>query len=459
MEAYVANEIIIFQPTQKVVSHFEKMLTFDNPEYFKKEALGKWLGNTPKTLSLMKRMGQCIVVPFGMLEDIFHMKDDFDCIKNCVKPHSEAIDYCSAIIPYDYQEKAIEAALLKRNGVIVAPCGSGKTQIGLEIIARLKKRALWLTHTADLLKQSMERAKSVFSLSEADYGTITEGKINVGNALTFATVQTMCNIDLKELRDYFDVIIVDEAHHIVGTPTRLQMFYKVISSLSARYKFGLTATPRRADGLIGCMYALLGEKIYEVTKKQVESNLCPVEVHYVELNYAPDYSVVLAPDGTLQYTALITDIAKNANRNAQLLEHISSISGRGLVLTDRVQHIVTLTLALTAMGKRVVALDAKTKKEIRKEKIADLIEGRADLLVATYALAKEGLDIPNLDNVFFTTPQKNETTVVQSAGRVARKAESKAVGRVYDYVDNFGMARSWARRRKAFYKKCEFHIA
>ena len=43
MEAYVANEIIIFQPTKEVVSYFEKQLTFDNPEYYKREALGKWL--------------------------------------------------------------------------------------------------------------------------------------------------------------------------------------------------------------------------------------------------------------------------------------------------------------------------------------------------------------------------------------------------------------------------------
>ena len=458
MEAYVANEIIIFQPTKEVVSYFEKQLTFDNPEYYKREALGKWLGETPKTLTLVKRMGDCIVVPFGMLEDIFRMKDAFSCIKNCIKPSQLSVNYGSTITPYDYQENAIEAALKKRNGIIVAPCGSGKTQIGLEIIARLGKKALWLTHTADLLKQSLERAKSVFDIDESQYGTITEGKINIGSALTFATVQTMCNIDLKDVRDYFDVIIVDEAHHVVGTPTRLQMFYKVISSLSARYKFGLTATPRRSDGLIGCMYALLGGKIYEVTKKQVADNLCPVEVRFVSLDYVPDYNVVLAPDGTLQYTALITDIVTNEERNKQLVEHISQIDGRGLVLTDRVQHVAGIANALREKGKKVVSLNAKTKKQVREKAISDLRNGQADILVATYALAKEGLDIPNLDNVFFTTPQKNETTVVQSAGRVSRKAEGKNLGVVYDYVDNFGMLRGWAKKRTSFYRKCDFYI-
>lgn len=459
MEAYVSNEIIIFQPTKELVAFFDRKLTFDNPEYYKKEALGKWTGGTPKTLSLMKRVGNSIIVPFGMLEEVFRRKDSFDCIKNCVKQGLEAIQYKSAINPYDYQEEAIKAALSKRNGVIVAPCGSGKTQIGLEIIARLGKKALWLTHTADLLKQSMERAKSVFGIDESKYGTITEGKINIGSAITFATVQTMCNIDLKEVRNYFDVIIVDEAHHIVGTPTRLQMFYKVISSLSARYKFGLTATPRRSDGLIGCMYALLGEKVYEVTKKQVESNLCPVEVQFVNLKYTPDYGVVLASDGTLQYTSLITDIVENEDRNKQLAEHIASVSGKGLVLTDRVQHVKTLSNALNALGLKCATLYGSVGRSQRNIVISKLKNGEINLIIATFALAKEGLDIPDLDNVFFTTPQKNETTVVQSAGRVARKAEGKKMGRVYDYVDNFGMLRSWARRRTAFYNKCDFHIA
>lgn len=459
MKAYVANEIIIIEPTKEVRSYFENALTFDNPDYYKKEALGKWTGGTPKTLSLMKRVGNSIIVPFGMLREVFRRNELFESIENCTKMGLERIEFKSSIVPYDYQESAIKAALSKRNGVIVAPCGSGKTQIGLEIIARIGKKTLWLTHTGDLLKQSMERAKSVWGLGEEYYGTITEGKINIGSAITFATVQTMCNIDLKEIRDYFDVIIVDEAHHIVGTPTRLQMFYKVISSLNARYKYGLTATPKRADGLIGCMYALLGDKVYEVTKKQVENNLCPVTVRFVNLKYTPDYSVVLASDGTLQYTSLITDIVENEDRNKQLVEHIAGVKGMGLVLTDRVQHAKTLYNALSALGLKCSTLYGSVGKSQRNAVIDKLKNGEIQLIIATYALAKEGLDIPNLDNVFFTTPQKNETTVVQSAGRVARKFDGKEMGFVYDYVDNFGMLKGWAKRRSAFYKKCEFYIA
>ena len=388
-----------------------------------------------------------------MLSDIFAHKDEFDEIVNDVKPNKNRIDYASEIKAYEYQEEAINAALKNRNGVVIAPCGSGKTQIGIEIIARLGLRALWLTHTGDLLKQSLDRAKAVLNIPHDTYGTITEGKVDIGKSITFATVQTMCKIDLDSVAREWDVVIVDEAHHVVGTPTKLQMFYKVISKLCARYKYGLTATPTRADGLIACMYALLGDKVYEITRQQVKDNSCPVRVFVENIDYVPNFDVVLASDGTLQYTSLITDMTENEERNRQIVESIALHNGKGFVLTDRVQHIQTLAKMLNALGKRCLTLYGSVGKRKREEALSALKNGEADLIVATYSLAKEGLDIPCLDNVFFATPQRNETIVIQSAGRVSRKAEGKEWGNVYDYVDDFGMLKGWARKRRGYYKK------
>lgn len=461
MNAIVSNAIRIENPTPECRARYVDMLTFQNPEYAKKERMGFWTGNTPRVLSLMISGASWIEIPFGMLSDIFNHADEFDRITNQTNPHEPFLDYKSQIRPYEYQEKAIQAALKKRNGVIVAPCGSGKTQIGIEIIARLGLRALWLTHTGDLLKQSMERAEAVLDIPKESYGTITDGKINIGQSITFATVQTMCKIDLDAVRNEWDVIVVDEAHHVVGTPTKMQMFFKVISKLCARYKFGLTATPKRSDGLISCMYALLGQKLYEVSKTQVKANLCPVRVFIREVDYTPDFGTILAPDGTLQYTSLINDLTQDENRNQQIISDIVAHSGggrRGLVLTDRVQHIGTLANALSALGLRCVTLHGSVKKSVRKSAIEDLKNGAVDLIVASFSLAREGLDIPNLDDVFFVTPQKNETVVVQSAGRVARKASGKEWGNVYDYVDSFGMLRVWGAKRRGFYKKCEYAL-
>lgn len=462
MRAIVSNAIRIKHPMPECRARYVDMLTFKNPEFEKKERMGLWTGNIPRVISLMTSGADWIEIPFGMLQDVFDHKNEYESIVNQTMLKSELIDYKSMIKPYDYQEEAIQAALKNRNGVIVAPCASGKTQIGLEIIAQLGLRALWLTHTGDLLKQSMERAKAVLDIPESTYGTITDGKINIGKSITFATVQTMCKIDLDAVRNEWDVIVVDEAHHVVGTPTKLQMFYKVISKLCARYKFGLTATPKRSDGLIACMYALLGNKLYEVQKSQIKDNLCPVRVYLREVDYTPDFDTVLAPDGTLQYSSLINDLTENESRNKQIVHDIEMHSGggrRGLVLTDRVQHVTTLFNALSALDLRCSMLFGSVGKQKREAALEALKNGEIDLIIATFSLAKEGLDIPNLDDVFFVTPQRNETIVVQSAGRVARKAEGKEVGNVYDYVDNFGMMKGWAAKRRGFYKKCEYDIA
>lgn len=459
MHAIVSNSIKIENPTAECKKRYSDMLTFSNPEYAKKERMGFWTGNTPRTISLMASGADWIDIPFGLLQDVFAHSSDYERITNDVKLSSNRVEYRSYLKAYDYQDAAIQAALDGRNGVIIAPCGSGKTMIGLEIIARLGLRALWLTHTEDLLRQSMDRAKAIFDINASSYGTITAGKINIGQSITFATVQTMCRVDLAKLKHEWDVIVVDEAHHVVGSPTKLQMFYKVISGLAARYKFGLTATPKRGDGLIACMYALLGSKLYEVTKEQVKHNLCPVRVFMQDVDYTPDLSVILAPDGTLQYTSLINDLTENTHRNEQIVADIAKHSPRGtrgLVLTDRIQHTITLCNALNALGLRCEVLTGSVRKSVRTGVLQKLIDGEIDIVVGTFALAREGLDIPNLDNVFFATPQKNEVVVVQSAGRVARKATGKEWGNVYDYVDGFGMLRGWATKRKGFYKKSDY---
>lgn len=456
----IGNEIIIQDPTPEIVKWFEHQLTFANPDYIKKERMGFWVGNTPKNISLMWRRGNQIGIPFGCLKKIGSRKAEFSAIVNRVSRPLPMIDYQSGIKLYDYQQEAVEAALLKGNGVIVAPCGSGKTQMGLEIAARIGGRTLWLTHTQDLLTQSMNRAKAVFGLPETEYGTITAGKVNVRNVITFATVQTMSKMDLSIVRESFDTVIVDEAHHCVGSPGKVQMFWRVVSGLCARRKIGLTATPTRQDGLIGCMYALLGDTIYTVTAEQVKQNLCDVEVHFVNTEYVPDYNVVLSSDGTLQYTALINDIVYNAERNKRIVEHIKSVPGTCLVLTDRVSHAVELHNALDSASNCFSSiLTGKVSKNEREAVLGQIRRGERRILVATYALAQEGLDIPCLDNVFMTTPRKDSASVIQSAGRVARKFKGKTVGRVWDYVDDFGMLRGWAKKRAGFYKKAGYYIA
>lgn len=460
MIANVGADIEIIDCTPEVERYFRNKLTFDNPEYLQKVSRGVWLGNTPEKLSLVQREGKNIRVPFGVLPDIFAWRSQFsEIVDGCNAPAHKVYFYDSEIRPYEYQKKAIEAAIRNRQGVIVAPCGSGKTQIGLEIAARLGLRTLWLTHTHDLLNQSMERAKANFNalcLPE-HYGTITGGKVDCGSVLTFATVQTMANVDLSKLRDFWDCVIVDECHHCVGTPTKMMMFYKVLSQLNARYKFGLTATPQRADGLTDCMYAIIGPVAYEISREAVAQNTCPVQVIKFPTDFVPNIDDIVMPDGTISYQKLVNAICYNKERNELIVADAKECEGSCLILSERVTHCEELTEML---GDDAMCLTgAKTPKKERERMLKALEAGEKKILVATYQLAKEGLDIPSLRNIIFATPQRNVTVVTQSIGRVERKSPGKEYGTVYDYVDDFGILKGWSKKRDSIYKKLGHDIA
>lgn len=459
MNFILANKVIIEDPTLEMLAYCKSTLSFPNPDYIKREEKGKWTGNTQREIVLYERAGNRLYIPFGECQKVYRrFKNDITRLDVRICP-LRAREYGSHINLYGYQQNAVEAVLRAKNGILVAPCGSGKTQMGLEAVARIGGKTLWLTHTTDLLTQSMNRAKQCFGLPASEYGTITAGKVNVGNTLTFATVQTASNIDLSQYRDEWDCIVVDECHKAVGSPTQMMMFYRVLSALSARYRIGLTATPYRADGLERCMFSLLGDVIHEVPQSAVAGNTVPVKVKFVSTNYTPDIDKITDGDGTLNYAKLISDITENKDRNAVIVGEIQRAAQNGgvLVLSDRLQHLDVMEKRLCAVfpyrTARLGIASTKAEKERRARILTDLNNGALNVVFATYKLAKEGLDVPNLRTVVFATPQKDKTTVIQSAGRVARKADGKEFGTVIDFSDDFGLLRGYEKKRRGYYKK------
>lgn len=448
----VANNIKILNPTNDMVAWAQEKLVLDNPDYLSRIKLNKWVGNISPYIRLYQVIGDNLVIPFGCLRDFHKLFGNRVQYEPRFEPR-RAISYISNINLYDYQEKTIQATLEAKNGIIVMPCGSGKTQTAIEIIARLGGSVLWLTHTQDLLNQSKLRAESVLD-TDATFGTITGGKINIGTGITFATVQTMCQLDLAEYRDVWDIIVVDECQHCCGSPTRVTQFYKVVNSLSARYKIGLTATPKRADGLHESMFALLGGIIHEVSREEVAAHTCPIRVMPIYTEYVPDYEAVLSGDGTLDYNALTTDLVENKQRFKEVIDFVNLLGSSILVLGSRVEYLQRLeaefegrSICLSGMGQ------SKKAKAERKEALRKLNDGELDAVFATYALAREGLDVPSLKYVVFSTPVKDEITVIQSAGRVGRKADGKEIGTVIDFIDDFSLFKRYANKRKGYYRK------
>lgn len=455
MKVKISNKIYIQEPSKELEQWVKESLTVKNPTYFKKERMGFWNGNDPEYLFLYEYVRGILCLPFGCLGVVWKFYPVKENYINAIKP-VERLNYDSRINLYPYQKTAVERALERKNGILVMPCGAGKTQTGLELIAQIGGSALWLTHTQDLLHQSLKRAKEV--LKQGGYGTITAGKVDVGTHITFATVQTMAKQDLSQFRDMFDVIICDECQHTAGSPTKVTQFYKVMSALCARYKIGLTATPKRADGLEVSMFALLGGVIHEVKREEIENTTCPVKVQTVYTHWFPKGNVY-REDGQIDYAKVVDEMVNDEVRFQFVSDWINSIKEPCIVLANRVEYLKRLCEAFD--GKAICLSgqgQSKKAKEERKAALMALNNGEIDCVFASYQIAAEGLDVPNLRYVVFATPEHNSTTVLQSAGRVGRKAEGKEYGTVIDFVDAFSMYQNWYKQRLKFYREIKAEV-
>lgn len=448
----VSNTLSVNNPTKELMTWCKKNLVIANPEYAKKARMNLWLGNTPKMLYLYEIRGDTLVLPFGVLRSLpKSITDKALFVSEFATPIE--VDYDTSVPLYDYQEEAVNAMIAAKYGILQSAAGSGKTQMGIALAVKLKRRTLWLCHTLDLIRQSKERAE--LYMSEDLIGTITEGKVSLGKGITFATIQTMCKLDLPQYRDYWDCIITDEVHRVSGSPTAVTQYQMVLNSLSARHKYGLSATVHRADGMIQATYALVGKVAYQVPDEAVADKIMKVGIYSVGTGIEISREA-LNTDGTLNYTKLITYLTGNRTRN----ELIASCIERrpSLILSDRLNHLEELMSLLPEdMQKDAVMVSgkmtSKAGKAKREQAISDMRSGRKKYLFATYSLAKEGLDIPCLERLYMATPQKDYAIVTQSIGRIARTFDGKADPIAYDFVDNIGYLVKSYKKRCSTYRK------
>ena len=458
MKVTISNEIRIQDPPRELVERVRKELAMPNPEYSRKLRMGLWTGNTAPQLYFYHVDGRELVIPCGAGRLLRPYMAGAQVVEELADNGS--LDYPGAVPLYGYQKTAVQVMRSAGCGILQSPCGSGKTQMGIALAAQIGQRTLWVTHTQDLLNQSYERASQYFP--EELLGKITAGKVQLGSHMTFATVQTLSRLDLARYKYTWDTVIVDECHRLAGSPAAVTMFYRVMSSLAARYKYGLSATVHRSDGLIKSTFAIIGPVGCQVPDEAVAEKTMQVQVIKVPTGVKPN-RCVLDTDGTLVYGRLLPYLTGSEARNDVILERLRNNSGHyNLILSDRLEHLRELKRRLGA-GEDAVMIDGgmagKKGKAAREQAIEDLRAGRKHYLFASYSLAKEGLDIPRLDRLYMTTPKKDYAVVVQSIGRIARRAEGKADAVCYDFVDQIGFCENQYKRRKTSYRKagCVIH--
>lgn len=443
MRIIVDNQITIENPTEEIRNAIEQDLKIQNPTWIKNNYLGMWNGKTPAFLYFYEIDGDKYIVPFGYFKRLYSMAKDAEWVNDIHT--SETYMMSENIILYDYQREVATKIVEVKNGIVVMPAGSGKTLTALRTACAIGKKTLWITHTIDLLNQAYDNAKNN---GITGLGKITNGKVEIGKHITFATVQTLSKLDLAKYKNTWGCIIVDECHRVCGTPASVTMFYKCISSLSARYKIGLTATPERKEkGTEKAMFGLLGDVIAEVPRSAVKK--LHAQINIVRTGYALGDEATKS-DGTINYTKAVDLIGKDERRNELILERLERDKEHYcLVLGDRVEHLESLQQAL-GLG---VVIHGKTPKKQREVNLQDIKMGYTHYLFATYALAKEGLDIPRLDRLFLVSPRDDKAVIVQSVGRIERCFEGKGQSIVYDFVDTGEYFEKKFKKRKTIYKK------
>lgn len=460
MQVTISNEIYIRNPVPELVAWARENLIIPNPEYARKQRMGLWTGNTEKQLYLFYVDGDVLALPCGTGKQVRRfLTEDTGIIQDLAD--NGMLEFPDMVPLYEYQEAAVSAMKRAGCGILQSPCGSGKTQMGIALAARIGRKTLWLTHTADLLNQSYDRARQYYP--EETLGKITGGRVQIGSHMTFATVQTLSKLDLEKYKYEWDVIIVDECHRVSGTPSGMKMFYRVMSRLAARYKYGLSATVHRSDGLIKSTFAILGDIQYKVPDEAVAEKTMQVEILIRDTGIMTSRSC-LDTDGTMVYSKLMEYLTGNVVRCKIIVEDlIKNRNHFNLILSDRLGHLHLLQDMLPEELRKSSAMidgrmTSKKAKADRIQALEDMKAGKKHFLFASFSLAKEGLDIPRLDRLYLTTPKKDYAVVTQSIGRIARTSEGKEQPVCYDYVDEIQFCENQYKRRKTSYRKAGCRI-
>jgi len=420
-------------------------LTFPNPEYLSRVRFGRWVGATPEEITLVERDDAgAMCVPRGAV-GVLHEAAEHAGQRVTFRDQRVVyppVDFDFTFALRGYQEKAVQRLVRRIQDCAVVPCGGGKTVIGAGAIARTGQPSIILVHTQDLLDQWCSTVRAALQL---EAGRIVDGQVEPG-VVTVATVQILTPLDeadRERIASRFGCVILDEAHHAPAS-----IFRQLLCAFPARYRFGLTATPERADGLGPLLELRIGPVLYEISHDELvdAGHLVIPEVVPVRTRCAP------AADG---YTALVSALVADRDRNRLIVDLVTreaSARRTVLVLSNRVAHCRALADLIAARGVAVEALTGKVSRGRRTDVLDRFRSGELGVVCAT-TLADEGLDVARLERLILATPARAEGRTVQRLGRLMRPHEGKATPLLYDLVDDHPMARRQHLARCRAYRR------
>jgi superfamily II DNA or RNA helicase len=352
----------------------------------------------------------------------------------------------------DYQEPVVKKFITHcetvgfGGGLLELPCAWGKTSASLYILSKLHKKTLVIVHKEFLMNQWIERIHQF--LPKARVGKIQGSIIDIDDK--DIVIGMLQSLSMKEypssIFESFGFTIIDEVHHISS-----EVFSNSLFKIITKYMLGLSATMNRKDGTTWVFKMFLGDVVFK-GKRDEERNVVVRAIEY----YVDDEEfneVKTDFRGNPAYSTMISKLCEYNHRSEFILKVLSDMfnensSQQIMILAhnknllkylyDAIRHRNIATVGYYVGGMKEAALKETESKQV---------------VIATYSMAAEALDIKTLTTLIMATPK---TDIEQSVGRILREKHSSPI--VVDIIDSHDLFQNQWRKRKTFYKKENYKI-
>jgi len=443
------------QLPQPLANQLIRLAAFQNPEFYKAQALRLSVWNKPRVIGCAQNFPQHIALPRGCWDAVQALLAQYQ-ITPLVEDerfagHPLDVSFLGTLRPD--QEAAVTAMQAHDTGILCAPTAFGKTVSAAALIARRRVNTLVLVHRTELLRQWQERLQAFLGVGKEVVGTLGGGKPKLTGQIDIAVMQSLSRQgEISDLVKNYGQIIIDECHHLSAVS-----FEALLRSSPARYVLGLTATPIRRDGQQPIIFMQCGLIRHTAAR--------PASTPH-DLSVSPRLlsGPILVPEGA-GIQEVFRRLAADAQRTATIVSAVVQAYRQGrkvLVLTQRTEHVETLDAALREQVANLFTLHGRLPKKQRTSLISaleSLPEAAPRVLLATGTLIGEGFDHPPLDTLVLAMPISWRGILQQYAGRLHRAHAAKADIQVIDFVDEGQVAllRMW-EKRKAGYKAMGYRL-
>lgn len=412
--------------------------------------MGKSAFGTERYFKLIEENENEVIIPRGFIGKIIRFCREKNIeynFKDERKKLKEVTFLFNALLR-EHQQIVIDTIAKKDLGVIVAPPGSGKTIVGLKIIAEKKQPALIVTHRKQIADQWIERIETFLGIPKNEIGKIGQGKTKIGKQITVAMIQSLSKEldkpDGEKLLNAFGTIILDECHHIPA-----ETFRNTISKLQTFYLYGLTATPFRKYNDSKLIFIHLGDVISEIKSNQISTAKKPkIIIRNTELD-------VPFNSKTDKFETLSKILVHDSARNKAILQDVINelkSDKKVIIITERKEHIDSLYQYLK-QSYEAITLSGEDSESSKNSKWKLLKEGNYQVVITTGQFFGEGTDLQNANCLFLVYPFSFEGKLIQYIGRVQR---SEITPIIYDYRDSkIDYLNKMFLKRNVYYRKID----